>query len=108
MDIKVLYERLTILDGKCSALLQLSSVILALNIIPVAIGKLSGIALALSKIVAIIFLFTSLLSLFVIWIEWEPSEAILRYRTYAYRFAVVLTAIGLICIAFLIISAGAP
>lgn len=104
MEMDQLYERLNILDNKCSALLQLSSVILALIIIPVAFGKLSGLALTLSLSIAILFLVTSLLSLFVIWIIWEPTEVILSWRTGVYRIAVILTAIGLVCMATLIIT----
>ncbi len=105
---KELYDRLTILDGKCSALLQLSSVIIALNIIPAAMGKLTGLPVTLNIIVAIIFLLTSLLSLLVIRVEWKPTEATLKHRTLAYRFAVMLTATGLLCMTILIISAVTP
>jgi len=104
MEMNQLYERLNILDNKCSALLQLSSVILALTIISATFGKLTGLAVTLSLSIAVLFLITSLLSLFVIWIRWTPTKATVDHRTCMYRIAVILTAIGLICMASLIIT----
>ena len=102
-ELKDLYSNLNILDAKCSALLQLSSVILALNIIPAASGELAGLSLKLSLGIAVLFLITSLLSLYVIRIEWEPDEPLLKRRTIAYSIALYLTAVGLIMMAALII-----
>lgn len=102
-DQKELYERLSILDSKCSGLLQLSSVILALNVIPAVGGKLTGFSQVLSILVAILFLVTSLLSLYVLQIEWQPTSKTLQRRTMAYRISLVLTVIGLFCVAALII-----
>jgi clan AA aspartic protease len=102
-DQKELYERLNILDSKCSGLLQLSSVILALNVIPAVGGKLTGFSQVLSILVAVLFLVTSLLSLYVLQIEWQPTSKTLQRRTMAYRISLVLTVIGLFCVAALII-----
>jgi hypothetical protein len=102
-ELEELYSKLNILDAKCSALLQLSSVILALNIIPAASGELAGLSLKLSMGIAVLFLATSLLSLNVIRIEWYPDEALLKRRTMAYSIALYLTAVGLIMMAALII-----
>jgi hypothetical protein len=98
-----LNQSLGILDQKCSALLQLSSVVLALNIIPAVSGKLDQVESLLSGAIAIIFLINSLLSLFVLWINWQPSEQTLVFRTYMYQVCVGLTAIGLAAMAGLML-----
>jgi len=100
-----LYNRLSILDSKCSALLQLSSVVLALNVIPATTGDLSGLTLAFSIIVAVGFLLVAFLSLSVIWIEWEPTVKTLSGRTCRYRAAFLLTWLGLLSMLILTILA---
>jgi len=104
MDHNELIRRLTVLDSKCSALLQLAAVVLALTMIPASIGKLDGLREVLSIIIAFLFLLTSFLSLSVIWVNWEPSERTLGHRTFSYQVAIVIAAIGLICMAILTVS----
>jgi len=99
-----LYERLNILDTKCSALLQLSAIVLTIGTIPVTSGQIAGFSLILSLVIASIFLISSLLSLSVIWIKWEASMKTLVWRTYAYKISHTLTAIGLAVIAVLIFA----
>lgn len=97
MDRNELFRRLTILDSKCASLLQLSAVVLALNMITVSVGTLDGLRQIVSVVIALIFLLTCFLSIFVIWVNWEASEGTLKRRTLAYRVAVVIATIGLIC-----------
>ena len=104
MNQSELIRRLTVLDSKCSVLLQLSAVVLALNMIPASIGKLDGFRQIISTIIALVFLLTSFLSLLVIWVNWEASEGTLRYRTFAYRVAIIMATIGLICMVVLTVS----
>jgi hypothetical protein len=99
-----LNRRLGILDHKCSALLELSSVVLALNIIPAVSGNLSDVGSILSAIISITFLISSLLSLFVLWIDWQPTEKVLSFRTSIYRICIFLTAVGLTAIAALMLT----
>lgn len=99
-----LNRRLGILDHKCSALLELSSVVLALNIIPAVSGNLTDVGSILSAIISITFLISSLLSLFVLWIDWQPTEKVLGFRTLIYRVCIFLTAIGLTAIAALMLT----
>lgn len=98
-----LNQRLSILDHKCSALLELSSVVLALNIIPAISGNLSKMGSILSAIISVAFLISSLLSLFVLWIDWHPTEETVRFRTSIYSTCIALTAIGLTAIAALML-----
>jgi hypothetical protein len=100
-----LHKKLGIVDHKCSALLELSSVVLALNIIPAVSGNLSSVGSKLSAVISVAFLISSLLSLFVLWIDWEPSQETLIFRTRIYRICIFLTAIGLIAIAALMLTA---
>lgn len=100
-----LHRKLGIVDHKCSALLELSSVVLALNIIPAVSGNLTDIGSKLSAIISIAFLISSLLSLFVLWIDWAPSQETLVFRTLIYRICIFLTAIGLTAIAALMLTA---
>lgn len=99
-----LNARLSILDHKCSALLELSSVVLALNIIPAVSGNLTNLGSLLSGTISIAFLISSLLSLFVLWIDWDATEQTLLFRTRIYRFCIFLTAIGLMAIAALMLT----
>ncbi|WNZ24930.1 hypothetical protein HJG54_20130 [Leptolyngbya sp. NK1-12] len=103
-QVKDLNRRLGILDHKCSALLELSSVVLALNIIPAVSGNLSDVGSLLSAIISVTFLVSSLLSLFVLWIDWQPTEQVVEFRTSIYRFCIFLTAIGLTAIAALMLN----
>lgn len=93
------YTRLSILDAKYSALLQLSSVVLALNIFPALSGRMDGLERELTVATVLIFLGCSLILLFVIWVDWRPSKRVLALRTVLYRTAVVLSAVGLVCVA---------
>uniref|UniRef100_A0A7C4TVQ4 DUF202 domain-containing protein n=1 Tax=Caldisericum exile TaxID=693075 RepID=A0A7C4TVQ4_9BACT len=99
-----IYERLTILDGKCSALLELSAIILTIGTIPITSGKFSGLPFVLSLIITVTFLLVSILSLTVIWVEWEPTIKTLNWRTIAYRISVILSGAGLFLIAILIFA----
>ncbi|MDQ3974410.1 MAG: hypothetical protein M3276_08790 [Actinomycetota bacterium] len=96
MSYDPLYRKLDILDSKCSTLLQLSSLVLALNVIPVAIVEQSRLALALTVVVAVPFLFSSLLALSVIWVDWAPTQRTVVVRTRTYLIALVATALGVI------------
>lgn len=104
MDRSELVRRLAVLDTKCSALLQLSAVVLALNMISASIGEFGWLRHALGAIIASLFLATSFLSLLVICVNWEATESTLRRRTFAYRIAIIATAIGLVCMVGLTIS----
>ncbi len=100
-----LYERLSILDNKCAALLDLSSLVLAISVISASLSKDAGLPPELSigeGVIAVLFLTTSLLSLVVIWVKWDPTETTLKYRTIMYKTAVILTGIGLIFMAILV------
>ncbi len=99
-----LNRRLGIIDHKCSALLELSSVVLALNIIPAVSGNLTPVGSLLSAVISVAFLISSLLSLFVLWVDWGATEQTLQFRTRIYRFCIFLTAIGLTAIAALMLT----
>lgn len=103
-EVAELNKRLGILDHKCSALLELSSVVLALNIIPAVSGNLTQVGSLLSAVISVAFLISSLLSLFVLWLDWQPTEETLRFRTRIYRICIFLTAIGLTAIAALMLT----
>ena len=81
-----LYEKLTILDQKCSTLAQISSLALAISAL-VALKFPPGDAwrgrLAMALLTA--FFVSCVTSLLVIWINWQPSAATVRRRTVAYR-----------------------
>lgn len=96
------YRRLTILDGKCAALLQLSALILAIGAVVVPGVHVTGFLYLVTIAIGIIFLIISLLSLSVIWVNWEPSVRLLERRTTAYKACVVMTGVGLVLIAVFI------
>lgn len=50
-----IYNRLTILDGKCSALLQLSAIILMIGIIPATVVKIERICRIIALFACAIF-----------------------------------------------------
>jgi hypothetical protein len=104
MDQEQLYRRLDILDNKCSALLQLSSVVLALNVIPAVITDTSGLALTLTIVVVSLFLLSSVLALSVIWVNWSPTERTLTLRSRTYRVALVATGLGVFAMAARVIE----
>ena len=103
-DHSALYDRLTILDGKCSALLQLSAVVLSIGIIPATMSNVLVAYRLLCLVATGSFLVVSILSLTVIWVDWIPSEATVKWRTGAYRLAVVLTGLGLLSTAALVVT----
>jgi hypothetical protein len=91
-----IHESLTVLDGKCSALLQLSGVILAIATIPVTSGKVAGVELLIAAFIAGDFLVTSLLLLYVLWFSSSPSATLLAARARIYNLSLVLVGIGLL------------
>lgn len=74
----------------------MASVVLALNIIPIAAVDISGLALVLTAFVTGLFLASSLLALSVIWMNWRPTERTVRLRTTTYMVALVATASGIV------------
>lgn len=100
-ELEKICEKLSILDGKCSALLQLSAIILAIGIIPATSGKVEGSELILAAFIAGDFLITSLLLLSVIWYSNNPSAKLLSIRSKAYNFSLILIGIGLIAMGIL-------
>jgi hypothetical protein len=103
MEKSEIIRRLTVLDSKCSALLQLSALILTLNMISASIKNIGGLKQILSATITFIFLFISLLSLTVIWVNWRVSNRTVKYRTIMYRINIAMTAIGLLFVVFLTI-----
>ena len=98
------YSRLTILDGKCGALLQLSALILTLGTIAIpTVGTPLQIPIR-AVAIALIFLLVSLLSLFVIWVDWNARDSVVRLRTSVYKLCVLLTGAGLILIGWVVIE----
>jgi len=103
-DLQDRYSQLTILDGKCGALLQLSALILTLGTIAIpTVGVPLKIPIRAIAI-ALIFLLVSLLSLFVIWVDWNAAESVVRVRTSIYKPSVLLTAAGLLLIGWVVID----
>ena len=100
-----LLRRLTILDGKSTVLLSISAIILTIFTIPIATHRLDGVLLNLSVTIAATFLAVSLLALSVLRVNWDPTEGLLNYKSKAFKFAIILTALGLIQVATFIVSA---
>jgi len=99
------YDQLNILDRKCQALLQLSSFVLAVNVLAPAIGRVGGIAVYASAAAVVAFLVTGLLALSVLSVDWAPGEGLIEGRTHRYRFAIVSTAIGLLAMFVFVVFA---
>jgi hypothetical protein len=103
MEREEFLRRLTVLDTKCTALLTLSGVVLALNMLAVTLGKMDTMKKIFSIFISLLFLISSFLALSVIWIDWKATDVTLKNRTKAYKLAVIIEAIGLVCMAGLVI-----
>ncbi len=103
---KRLYKQLNILDAKCSALLQLASLVMVLNSIPFAAGGVQDAASALRLCSTLLFFASCIPSIVVLQVDWNPSVELVNKRTRLYKVASALVTAGLICMLAVVIASS--
>lgn len=101
----VCYQRLNILDAKCTSLLQLCAVLAAIQSIPTAATEAPIWVRAIGASSVLVFLLVSFLALGVLAVEWEPSCVEVERRTKAYMRCRNWARVGLLLGAAFVVSA---
>lgn len=102
---QVCYQRLNILDAKCTSLLQLCAVLAAIQSIPTATTAAPIWVRAIGASSVLVFLLVSFLALGVLAVEWEPSCDEVDRRTNVYMRCRNWARVGLLLGAAFVISA---
>lgn len=90
------YERLNILDSKCTSLLQLTAILSAIEVIPIAASDAPTVVKLLGLLSVMTFVAVGLLAVGVLAVDWDPSEDEIKCRTAIYNRCRVLTRVGLV------------
>ena len=75
------YERLNILDAKCTSLLQLCAVLAVIQTIPVAASGAPPWVRVIGAASILVFLLVSFMAVDVLSVDWEPCVAVVDRRT---------------------------
>jgi hypothetical protein len=86
------YEKLSAMDAKCGALLQLTSLLLVFVSLSSVQEKLLGTNQNYYKALVIGLLLSCLLQLYVLWFKEEPGKSFVDQRKWIFNIAVALTA----------------
>jgi hypothetical protein len=89
-----LYEKLSAMDAKCGALLQLTSLLLVFISLSSVQERLLGPNHGLYQVLVIGLLLSCLLQLYVLWFKEAPTLAFVNRRKVIFNTAVALTAAG--------------
>jgi len=89
------YERLNILDAKCTSLLQLASILSAIEVIPIVAGEAPAYVKLLGLLSVVTFVAVGLLAVSVLAVDWTPSDQEVGRRTTIYNRCRTLTRLGL-------------
>jgi hypothetical protein len=92
------YEKLSAMDTKCGALLQLTSLLLVFISLSSVQERLLGPNHDFYQVLAIGLLVSCLLQLYVLWFKEAPSEAFVTRRKWIFNTAVALTATGCLAV----------
>lgn len=100
-----LYERLNILDAKCTSLLQVCAVLAVLQSIPVAVADTPPWIKPIAAASVLIFLLVSFMAVRVLKIDWEPCDKVIIHRTQIYERCRRWTRIGLVLAGIFVVGA---
>jgi hypothetical protein len=87
-----LYEKLSAMDAKCGALLQLTSLLLVFISLASVQQRLLGPEHNFYQVLVIGLLVSCLLQLYVLWFKEAPSQAFVNRRKWVFNTACALTA----------------
>ena len=87
-----LYEKLSAMDAKCGALLQLTSLLLVFISLSSVQERLLGPEHNFYQVLVIGLLVSCLLQLYVLWFKEVPSQAFVNQRKWVFNTACALTA----------------
>ena len=100
-----LYERLNILDAKCTSLLQVCAVLAVLQSIPVAAADTPPWIKPIAAASVLVFLLVSFMAVSVLAVNWKPSKEDIDKRTQIYTWCRRFTWLGLVFAGLFVVAA---
>ena len=96
------WRKLNALDAKTSALLRLCSILMSVISVSIFYGSLQPWMLPWIRVLFVCLVISSALCVTVLWVTWRITDRLVTIRTWCCRLALIFTAAGLFCLAYLI------